>query len=271
MLALSWLLFGVTLAGVALFMLTLVWGRGVFTPRPSGSTKICGITALPLRWPWITGLALVASATLLFAGIAANVVSNGVLTVADAHLAEWLYAHGQPLLTQCLLMITHVHDPIVISAIAAVIAVCLGRQKQWFAMCTVLLATEGGMLLNLVVKQVFQRGRPSFEQPLVTLTTYSFPSGHVVASTVFYGVMAALLLARTASVKRAACMLLSAWCMVVLIGFSRLYLGAHYMSDVLAAFFEGIAWLALCFTAVMAYRVGHAQLLSSPTREADTL
>jgi membrane-associated phospholipid phosphatase len=210
-----------------------------------------------LRLHLTIGIIVLVSAGLLFALIAENVVSAGALTIADVNLAQWLHERSTPLLTQTLLLVTDLHDPLVLSPVAALIAIYLMWKKRWYAMWAVVLGIEGGMLLNLLAKQVFHRARPSFDNPLVTLTTYSFPSGHVVASTVFYGVLAALLISQTRSWRRGFCMQLIALAMIVLVAFSRMYLGAHYLSDVLAAFLEAIAWLALCFTAIQSCRLRH--------------
>ncbi|OYY49279.1 MAG: hypothetical protein B7X95_01875 [Methylophilaceae bacterium 17-44-8] len=194
---------------------------------------------------------------LIFAGIALNVTNVGALTIVDTQIAQWLHTHSTPIVTQCLLILTHMHDPIVICLMVALLALYLIWKKRWYAVLAVLLVVPGGMLLNLLVKSLFQRARPSFEQPLVLLTTYSFPSGHVAATTFFYGVLAALLISQTPSWRRATCILLIAFSMVLLVAFSRMYLGAHYLSDVLAAFFEGIAWLTLCLTAIYTYIFCH--------------
>ena len=201
------------------------------------------------------GIIVLVIAGLLFGLIAENVMRAGALTVLDIHIAQWLHAHGSPGLTQCLLIVTHLHDPLVISPVAALITVILFWKKRWCAGLAVIFAVQGGMLLNLLVKQQFHRARPSFENPLITLTTYSFPSGHVVASTVFYGALAALLISRTCSPGRTFYFFMMALAMIVLVAFSRLYLGAHYLSDVLAAFLEAVAWLALCLTVIQSYRV----------------
>jgi membrane-associated phospholipid phosphatase len=203
------------------------------------------------------GATVVIGAGFLFYIIAENVVNGGTLTIVDAQIAQWLHAHSTPLLTQCLLILTHLHDPITISFMVALIAFYLIWKRRWYDVLAVLLVVPGGMLLNLLVKQVFQRTRPSFENPLITLTTYSFPSGHVAASTLFYGMLATLLISQTPTCSRATCMLLISLIMIALVAFSRMYLGAHYLSDVLSAFLEGIAWLTLCLTSIHSYRVYH--------------
>lgn len=233
-------------AGILVFLL-LVWGDSVIHhPQPLRQQLMLSATVLG-----ITGL--------LFGLIAHNVVSGGALTIADIKIAQWLHAHSSPLLTRCLLIITHLHDPLIISPVAALITFYLAWRKRWYAALAVLLVVQGAMLLNLLAKHMFHRARPSFEYPILTLTTYSFPSGHVVASTVFYCVCAALLISQTRSSRRAFYIALMAFFMIVLVTFSRVYLGAHYLSDVLAALLEAIAWLVLCISAIQIYRPDHQQ------------
>ncbi len=213
--------------------------------------------------PRFLGLRLILAATvllssiILFSIIAISVVNGDAFTIVDAHIAHWLHVHSTPILTQYLLILTHLHDPITISFMVALMAGYLIQKKRWYDVLTLLLVVPGGMVLNLLVKQVFQRARPIFEQPLTMLTTYSFPSGHVAATTLFYGMLAVLLISKTQTRIKTAFIILIAFAMIVIVALSRLYLGAHYLSDVLAAFFEGMAWLALCLTAIHAYRVYH--------------
>lgn len=122
------------------------------------------------------------------------------------------------------------------------------------------------MLLNVLMKYAFRRARPSFEDAILALSTYSFPSGHVAGSTLLYGVVAAMLLAQVATWRWRVMIVLVALAMVVLVALTRLYLGVHYLSDVLAAFAEGVAWLALCLTGVHTYWNHRAEAASRPRR-----
>lgn len=192
------------------------------------------------------GLIVLASAAMLFALIAENVVNEGALTLVDLEIAQWLHAHSTTLLTQCLLVITHLHDPWVLSPVAGIITLYYIWKKRWYAALSIFLVVQGAMLLNLLAKHAFQRDRPNFDDPLVTLGTYSFPSGHVVASTVFYGTLAALLILQKPALHRAVYIFPIAFAMVILVAFSRMYLGAHYLSDVLAALLEVMIWAVYC-------------------------
>lgn len=110
-----------------------------------------------------------------------------------------------------------------------------------------------GMLLNALMKLAFHRARPLFDDPLLTLTSYSFPSGHVEASTIFYGLGVVWVFGQTRALHWRVLAVTAAALAIVLVALSRMYLGVHYLSDVSAAFAEGVAWVALCLSALAAF------------------
>jgi undecaprenyl-diphosphatase len=117
-----------------------------------------------------------------------------------------------------------------------------------------MLVVPGGTLLNVAVKHLIHRDRPLFENPIATLDTFSFPSGHTMGATLFYGLLAYFVMM---SDRRWATKLVSihlAAIIILLVGLSRIYLGLHFLSDVLGAMAAAAAWLALCVTAVETYR-----------------
>ena len=112
------------------------------------------------------------------------------------------------------------------------------------------IATAGGQALNLFLKHTFARERPDAALHLVEVSSMSFPSGHSMASSIFYLTIGALL-ARTAKRKREkAYFVLAALLITFLIGFSRVYLGVHYPTDVLAGWSAGTAWAMTCWFVV---------------------
>lgn len=108
-------------------------------------------------------------------------------------------------------------------------------------------ATAGGQALNLGLKHAFARERPDVALRLIEATSTSFPSGHAMASSIFYLTMGALL-ARMARRRREKTYFITAALLITfLIGFSRVYLGVHYPTDVLAGWSAGTAWAMICW------------------------
>ncbi|BBP03504.1 hypothetical protein TPL01_08630 [Sulfuriferula plumbiphila] len=200
------------------------------------------------------GVLVLAGASWLFGDIAEAVVSGGQLTSVDAQLAAWFHTHSTPLLTRFMLIASNLQGMLATSIYALLFGLFLLRRQQRYWLLALILTVPGGMLLNVLMKFAFQRARPGFTDPIITLTTYSFPSGHVAGATLFYGVLAAFLVARTSMWRWRAVVVLVAILLVALVGLSRIYLGVHYLSDVLAAGAEGVAWLALCLTAMHTLR-----------------
>ena len=191
----------------------------------------------------------------LFGGIAEDVLSGDPLTVTDIQVANWFHAHSTPVLTQLMLWITLLHNAAGISAFVLIFALFLIAKRDWYWLLSLVIIVPGGMLFNNVaMKYVFHRARPHFDDAVLSLTTYSFPSGHAATATLFYGVLAAYLVTQVGEWRRRVQIVLGALLIIVLVALSRIYLGVHYLSDVLAAFAEGIAWLALWLTAIHTLR-----------------
>ncbi|HEY8358877.1 MAG TPA: phosphatase PAP2 family protein [Ramlibacter sp.] len=189
------------------------------------------------RRPWAAWSTVFAACVLLLLVLAWQVMSDGLLTRIDLRVTLWLASHRQPWLTQAMLAVSEVHRTVgVLLAAGAVAAWLLLRRRRADALF--LLAVPTGMLLNVGLKNVFERVRPVLDEPLVHLTTFSFPSGHAAASTLLYGALCTLALPRRLAA-------IGAVAMVLLVCFSRVYLGAHYLTDVAAGIAVGIAWLLL--------------------------
>lgn len=208
---------------------------------------------LPLHL--LAGLVLLIMAAAAFHAIAGAALGPGArLAAIDVGVAHWLHARASEPLTTLLLVFTHLHSMPGIAFLSLLFAWHLWRRQAHYWMLTLLLAVPPGMLLNVLLKHSYQRLRPSFEEPLLTLPTYSFPSGHALAATVFYGVLASYLWIRASGAGQRAAVALGAVLMVSLVAFSRLYLGVHFLSDVVAGMMEGLGWLAVCITAVSSLR-----------------
>ena len=199
------------------------------------------------------GALLLIAACWLFGAIAEDVVGGGRLTTLDSEIAQWLHRRAQAPLTRAMLVVTNLQSTVAIACYAAIAGAGFAWRRRWRELATVVVAIGGGLLLNVLMKHAFQRARPTFDEPLLTLASYSFPSGHVAASTIFYGLVVAWTFARTSRPLWRALAVAGALAMIALVAFTRMYLGLHYLSDVVAAFAEGVAWLAICLGALAAY------------------
>jgi undecaprenyl-diphosphatase len=110
----------------------------------------------------------------------------------------------------------------------------------------------GGFLLSTVLKISFRRARPELWPALATEETYSFPSGHATLATVFYGGLAAVAFHLSPNPFVRAGALTAATGLVTTISFSRVYLGAHWTTDVLGGTLLGLSWETFCLTATEA-------------------
>jgi membrane-associated phospholipid phosphatase len=200
----------------------------------------------------IAGWSAFLLAGVIFLGLAWNITARNALVALDGRVANWLHARTGGATLAFLYAVTQLHSPPALTALSLAFAALLARLRQWYWILTLAAAMAGGMLVNVLLKASYERLRPHFEDPLLVLTSFSFPSGHAAGATLFYGVLAAFLVSRTCDWRLRAAAVAGAIVMVTLVAFSRMYLGAHYLSDVLAAICSSTAWLVLCLSA------GHA-------------
>lgn len=200
------------------------------------------------------GLLALVLAAAMFGKLASDVFSGAPIAHLDERIAFWFNQHAHPDWIPIMLGVTHWNHPVGLLIMSVLFIWYLQRRAAGYWIATVLLAVPGGMLVNVLLKYTFQRERPSFDEPLVQLATYSFPSGHTSGATLFYGVLAAYLIVRWRGAGARLLILLLAGAMIALVAYSRVYLGAHYLSDVLAGVAVGCAWLAICITGISTLR-----------------
>ncbi len=213
------------------------------------------------------GIVVIVAAAWMFGGIAEDVVTADYLTVIDRQVADWFHWHATAALNRVVLIITFLGSPRFLTGASLLAALFFAWRRWWYRLLAFVLTMGGGTLLLVLLKNLFERSRPIFEKPLLTLSTYSFPSGHVMGTTLFCGSLAfiAFVTARTWRWRVAA--ILAALLFVSLIAFTRIYLGVHYLSDVLGAAAAGMAWLAFCLTAVETYRKRPQTKTAKPPRK----
>ncbi|WP_165371556.1 phosphatase PAP2 family protein [Pseudolysobacter antarcticus] len=198
--------------------------------------------------------ALIAAAW-LFGAITEDVVNQDApLGTLDLYVAAWLHSRVTPGWTSVMAVVSDFGAPITVIAIASVVATVLLYLRAHYQLLLLVLAVPGGALLNGIIKQLIHRHRPVFDDPIQTLATYSFPSGHAMGSTVLYGTLAAIVIWQVRDWRVSLLAIFAAALLVAWICLSRIYLGVHYLSDVAAGFLEGIVWLGVCLAAVDAVR-----------------
>jgi len=133
-------------------------------------------------------------------------------------------------------------------ATAAVVALLhnYGHPKGALAFASVIF---GGMVINMALKLSFHRTRPALWPAIATESTYSFPSGHTTMATVFYGSLAALVFLLTRKHRWRVLAVAGAAFMVTLIAGTRVYLGAHWLTDVVGGALIGLFWVFAAITA----------------------
>jgi len=191
----------------------------------------------------IIGLLVLAAGGWVFGALAQEVAEDD--TGLDNRIADELHEHATRPLTEFFEAVTTLGNGIVLAGVAAIAAYLLARRRYYAEAVLMVLAYVGAEVLSYSLKLAFRRDRPFFTDPLATVSTYSFPSGHATVSVAVYGALCLVLVRRLTGPARLVCFA-AAVLLVSLIGFSRLYLGVHFLSDVLAGFSVGLAWLALC-------------------------
>jgi undecaprenyl-diphosphatase len=193
-------------------------------------------------------LLLVLTSLGVFGAVAESVFHQGALAEVDGRLTAGLTDHAaaRPVIVDCFGLLTQLGGITANTLLALVVAGVLGlRGQKRLALATLLLALAGA-LLDAGLKEFFQRPRPAVPTSWINETNYSFPSGHSMGSVVGYGLLVYLLLLPIIRGRRARAGIIAGVAgLVLLIGFSRVYLRAHYLSDVVAGFAAGTAWLVL--------------------------
>jgi membrane-associated phospholipid phosphatase len=190
----------------------------------------------------LAGLALAICSLLFFAWLAEEML-EGETGAFDEGVRSFAQSHASPALTSVMRGVTLLGSTkfLVALGICILIAFVLAGWRRGAMLFAVTMG--GATVLNLALKSSFRRVRPApfFDTPLPS--SYSFPSGHALLSFCFYGALAAILAARLPCRSARAAVWVSATLLVALIGISRVYLGVHYPSDVLAGYAAAMVWV----------------------------
>jgi undecaprenyl-diphosphatase len=177
-----------------------------------------------------------------------DVVIDGATRAFDEAVLRWAARHRSPGLDSVMRDITALGSTVVLLVLAGAAATFLWLTRHRLSVLVLALAVLAASILNLVLKALYDRPRPDVVPRVVEVVSPSFPSGHALGAFAVYGTLA-YLIARLEPTRR---LRTATWVIAALIilavGVSRVYLGVHYPSDVLAGFIIALAWIA--FTAV---------------------
>lgn len=204
---------------------------------------------VPQRLRAEVGVAIVLIGTGVFAALSALLDAGGMPGWSDHAFSEVLQAGTPALALRVFAALTHLGDTTTLAALCIAIALALiafGRRGLAFGW---VVAVAGNGLLIKALKQIFGRERPLNSEGFALERGFSFPSGHSSGSVVAYGMLAYLAL-RLLPARWHLPTLLATLALAFTIGVSRLFLGVHFASDVIAGFASGTAWLALCITSI---------------------
>src|SRR5437867_923819 len=168
---------------------------------------------------------------------------------ADHGIATWFHERLTPVFVSVLRAFTEFGSAEWIGVILFALVLFFAWKRWWPSLVTLVVAVPGGMLLNEWLKVVVHRHRPFVDGPFVDWSGYSFSSGHTIGATLLYGQLLLFVLPVLKARHWRVLCISSAMSLVLLVGFSRIALGAHFLTDVLAAIIFGIIWLMVCLIA----------------------
>lgn len=195
------------------------------------------------------GLAVVAATAMMFAGLFHNVLDGDGVAALDRPVLDWLATHRDGEMTVAMRAVTTLGSTAVLPPLALLVAgVAGGVARSWRPVLFMTVTMVGSALITVAGKTLVGRPRPALTSA-ITQAGYSFPSGHSLSAAAILGACAVLVWQATRRWRTRVWASAGTAALVLLIGFSRLYLGVHWLTDVLAAYALGLGWLAAVVTA----------------------
>lgn len=204
-------------------------------------------------------MALLIAAVWAFGGLLEEVLDNATLVRWDETAHRWLDARTTPAGTHAFSVLTQFGAPVP-WVVATVVVVGLAVRRQRLLALTWLFAMLGGLALEKTLKTLIHRHRPEYAGKYLHGASYSFPSAHTMMAAICYLLLAwTVVTANDLRGAQRAAAYGAALLLVAVVGFSRLYLGVHYPSDVAGGLAAGIGWLSACVSVVHIVRFRRAR------------
>jgi membrane-associated phospholipid phosphatase len=224
---------------------------------------------LPVVAIIIAGALLTAWAGDGFIDLAEKVhAKNSALEQADAYVHDWAISERSPGATLFFTTMTTIGGPLGLAVILLAVSIVLAFRRRWRWLIYVVVTAGGGALLDLELKRYFARARPDVAEMLRRANGYSFPSGHAMGSAVAFGALAYLAFRAISSWPAKTAVIAFLYTLIAAIALSRVYLGVHWISDVLAGVTAGTVWVTTTTVAfetvrrIQRMRAGRAEIRS---------
>jgi undecaprenyl-diphosphatase len=204
------------------------------------------------RWPLI-GVMLVVLGGLLFGAMAINLQTHGPLLPVDARVANDLHAialQSSPAMRGVMIFGFYLGEQVIV-VIGLILALYFLYRRFWAGLAMVVIAWAAEGAIWLVLSQYYDRARPVFDVAVWhQMTEPGFPSRHTIAAVMCFGLLAYLIVPKMPSRFWKAVVIVTAGLVILYIGYSRMFVGDHYLTDVLAGYGLGVALCGSVYTLV---------------------
>ena len=190
------------------------------------------------------GVLVAAAFWFAFFGVVQDLLANDPLVRADLRIVAFLQTLRAPDFSQVMVLFTDLANWQIIIPGAVILALSMCLCRQWWWLTGLALSVAGEQALSHSLKWIFARDRPDLHNALIPAAGGSFPSGHALAGSIFYGFVACYVVSQTRSWLLRIAVVVGMALLILGIGFSRVYLGVHWPSDVIGSFALGPAWVA---------------------------
>jgi undecaprenyl-diphosphatase len=205
------------------------------------------------QWP-IIGVILFIFGGLVFGALTINLFAQGPLLIWDQELANTLPAIGlkSPPIIKFIMDAGFYLGKEVVSVLVIVHAIYFALKRLWQELAMILIGVIGGSMVFWILSNVIDRARPT-NQLWIIVKIPGFPSGHAVDAVAFFGLLAYLIVPKLRSTFWKAFVIAISILIIGFIGFSRIFTGGHYLTDILSGYAVGLAWSGLVYTLVEIY------------------
>lgn len=186
----------------------------------------------------------------------------------DSRLLSFIEVYRTPFLNQFMLFVTYMASWPSIVVAFSLLGICLVLLRQWHYLVTFTISLFLGETFVFFIKNLAERSRPPFSQALTFESSYSFPSAHTFIAFSFFGLLTYFFFHTIKGKFKKIFILVFGIALIMLIGFSRIYLGAHWPSDVIASFLAGIIWVftLIIFNEISQHYPSHSKHSILPKR-----